>query len=221
MKTIYILAVWFFLAIISSPQSLSAATVHFSDYGITGKNGSYDAEISYLFLDDQQATLTISLTNTSKNHGAGYITALAFNNPGNRISDVVMSGTNGNFSLIGMPDFGDEIAVSPYGFFDIGASIADGPDMWLGGNNPALGIGLGETETFTFSLTGNMLSELDELSFLEELSFPAQNRSESFAVRFRGNDGTLVTTSVVPLPPTIILLGTALVGLVGLRRKFS
>ncbi|MBU0909546.1 MAG: hypothetical protein KJ717_08250 [Proteobacteria bacterium] len=216
------LALWVFLAIISSPQSLPAATVHFSDYGITGKNGSYDAAISYIFLDDRQATLTISLTNTSKNHSAGYITALAFNNPGNRISGIVMSGTNGNFSLIGMPDFGDEIAVSPYGSFDIGASIADGPNnLWLGGNNPALGIGLGETETFTFSLAGNMLSELDELSFLEELSFPAQNRSESFAVRFRGNDGTLATASAVPLPPTVILLGTALFGLVGLRRKSS
>lgn len=222
MKRVFLIATWFFIAFFSSYQSASAATVHFADSGITGKKGSYEADLTYLFAGDLQATLTIALTNTSANPGAGYITALAFNNPGDLISAAVLTATNGNFSLIGQPGLRDAIAVSPYGAFDIGASISDQSHRpWLGGQNPTLGIGVGETGTFTFLLSGTALSSLDEQSFLDTFSFPDRQGAEFFAVRFRGSDKDMDYNPgpAVPIPPSIFLLGAGLLGLVTIRKR--
>ncbi len=205
-----------------------------STTGSTEGIGSFVGELIYeANEDDTSATLTVELTNTSPGSNGGFITAFAFNSPSNNITDVSLSSTDNDFSLIGGPSFSNSIKVSPFGKFDIGASISD---AWLGEKKlrrgrrlspggPSRGIGIGATETFTFNLKGINLSSLDERSFWEVLSLGSK-QSQPFAMRFRGfKDGGSDKVSavspdlVIPEPTTILLLGMGLVSFLVFTRK--
>ena len=182
----------------------------------SGGLGSFTGDISYDYDLSGEATLTVTLTNTSGD--GGYITAFAFNNPGDSITGVALS--DDDFGVIGGDDFDNDVNCQPLGWFDIGASIGNN---WTGGGKPSDGIGVGDgMQTFTFELTGGLLTTQ---AFLDALSEDKQgNKLYFFSVRFRGfdNGSDKVAASVVLVPEsaTIVLLGTGIVGL-GLYRRRS
>ena len=145
----------------------------------TGTWGIFEGSITY---NCEQAsgegTLIVELTNTSPADNGGYLTGFAFNNPGGCVAGVTFS--DADFELLGAPSFADGVSAVPLGHFDIGAAPGG---SWLGGGNPALGIAVGQTKTFIFAFAGTNLCELDDLSFVSELS---EGGSDFFAARFRG-----------------------------------
>jgi hypothetical protein len=156
--------------------------------GLSGL-GSYEGTFVYVPLSAGDAELTITLTNTSPADNGGYLTALAFNNPGGRITGATLTPSNTNFQLLGAPGFSDGVNGSSFGHFDLGASTSN---AFLGGGNPNKGIGVGQTATFLFVLTGSDLDGLDVSSFFTTLSAPPGDGSGNvaFVGRFRGfNDG--------------------------------
>lgn len=185
--------------------------------GLTGK-GSFEGDFDYAATDAYNATLTIKLINTSS-AAKNFLTAFAFNNPHDRISDVSLISTNSHFKLLGGKSYDDKIKASPFGRFDIGAGITK---RWNGGRKPWRGIGVGEYDTFVFTFTGTDLDTLTEEDFFASLSSPpgAKEGTEAFVARFhkRGGDkvpGELRTKEVPPIgsaanapEPTSLLLAS-------------
>ena len=187
----------------------------------TGTLGSFEGSWEYNGTD----TLTVTLENTSDPANGGYITAFAFNNPleGSDIDVTLTTTSDPDFGIIGGDTFDNDVNCQPLGWFDIGAGIGNN---WTGGGKPSDGIGVGDSETFTFVFNGD-LDLLIINDFLNALSEDKQgNELYFFSVRFRGfDDGNSdkVAASVVPIPEsaTILLLGTGIVGLSLYRRRFK
>ena len=199
------------LFLLGFSQSGNAIPIFGDVAGSTEGIGNFTGELTYI----SSGVLTIELTNTSPEDNGGFITAFVFNNPGGMISSVSLSSTDLDFGLIGGPSFNGGIDAPPFGSFDIGASIGNG--------RPARGISVGNTETFTFALTGAGLDLLDEQSFVEELSDSRKNR-KFFVVRLKGfdDDGSdKVPAKTVPEPGALFLLGAGLAGFLGygIKRK--
>jgi hypothetical protein len=156
--------------------------------GSNGLNslGAYTGTFSYTPNGGTQATLVISLTNTSPG-GSGYLTAFVFNNPSKLITGATLDSSNANFALLGAAPFQDGVGGQPFGHFDLGASTGG---SFTGGGNPSKGLGVGQTGTFTFALTGSDLDGLTANSFFSSLSAPpGQGKGPAaFVARFRGFD---------------------------------
>jgi hypothetical protein len=189
-----------------------------------GTLGDFTGDFSYNYEDSgTEATLNLWLSNTSPDTNGGYLTAFVFNIPSGFVSDVTFYSSDGDFGLLRGPDFSDGLKAVPYGYFDIGAGITD---QFLGGGKPSPGIPAGDSETFTFCFTGTNLNRLTVQSFVNETSVSASSGqgSQFFVARFRGfEDGGSNKTvgCVVPIPGAAWLLGSGLVGLVGLRKRFN
>jgi hypothetical protein len=193
------------------PRSAAAATIPISG---AGPVGSFVGTLEY---DASALKLLIELTNTSPLSNGGYITAFAFNNPGDAIEDVSLSSTDADFGLIGGSDFNDDVKVSPFGDADIGASVTN---QWLGGGSPNNGIAVGQTARFVFSFAGSNLAQLTTKDFISELTTGGGGGAEWMLVRFRGfkNGGSdKVPTNDIPEPGTLVLLGTGLAAIVARR----
>jgi hypothetical protein len=149
----------------------------------SGTWGSFQGSLSFTCQDSSgEAALVAELTNTSAMGNGGYITGFALNNPGNTITAVVFSDSA--FQLLGAPLFSNGINASPLGYFDIGAAV--GGD-WQGGGDPQAGIGVGESASFHFQLSGGDLCALNVMRFVQEYGEGGDN---FFVVRFRGfHDG--------------------------------
>ena len=200
------------------PNAASAYNIFGDGTGSTEGLGSFTGSFDYTNLSSTSGQISVELENTSPAGNGGYITAFAFNNPG--FSSVTsFSSSDGDFGLIGGPSFNNSISASPFGKFDVGASISG---SWLGGGNPSPGIGVGETATFTFNISFVDGLTFTEYDFLNELSADAGGGgAQFFAARFRGfkDGGSDKVPGEVPEPASMFLLGSGLVGIVGLKRK--
>jgi hypothetical protein len=183
--------------------------------GLTGE-GSFDGTFTYTITDETHATVIVTLKNTGSDDGS-FLTAFAFNNPDDLITDVGFSSSNGNFQLLGGTSYQNGVNAAPFGQFDIGAGLGDN---WEGGGTPSDGLAANVMATFTFNLTGIMLNSLTEEDFFNALSAPDGDAHgpEAFIVRFRGGaEGDKVpgapgsspttTTNQTPEPASLVLAG--------------
>jgi hypothetical protein len=189
--------------------------------------GAFQGTISYSFTNATTAQLVVSLTNTSPAANGGFITSFAFNNPGHLISNVSLSTTTGLNQLLGGSStpslrFKDNLAAAPFGQFDIGASIGS---CWHScGTNVSSGIGVGQTGTWTFNLTGTNLNTLTTQSFINS-TVTTSYGPQFMAVRFRGfkkagsSSGDKIGAAVVPEPSFYSMLGISVAGILLLRRR--
>jgi hypothetical protein len=187
--------------------------------------GAYTGSLNYSASDHSHAQLIVQLTNTSPVANGGFLTAFALNNPGG-ITGIGFSSSQGNFGPLGGPG-NNGIAAPPFGDFDFGASITD---SFLGGGAPQPGLGVGESATFTFDLTGTDLDTLTLNDFLTTFGDDASpdHDDEFFVARFRGfnnggsdkvpasggGGGNGDPAPEVPEPATLLLWGILGAGIV-------
>lgn len=153
--------------------------------GSTGLNGlgQFQGEINYTPVSATEGNLILSLTNTSAGGNGGYLTAFAFNNPGDLITGISLTPSDPDFGLVGSG--ANSVGAGPHGQFDFGVSTGSN---YEGGGAPSKGIAVGDTATFTFQLTGTGLDALTTSSFFTALSVPpgAGEGVQWFVARFRG-----------------------------------
>lgn len=227
-----------FLAFLSLGATSSNAGLISSNSGASQSGlGSFTGFIGVSNNTATTATITVMLTNTSSAANGGFITAFAFNDPGTAsggdINNVIGftatdpdgAGPGQPFGLRGGPTFANSINASPFGDFDIGASSGG---TFQGGGPPSRGIGVGESATFTFNVTGTNLLNLSQASLESALSDGSGGRSAFLVVRFRGfenggSDKVPAMPDVAPVPEpgtiTMALIGSIPLGLMAWRRR--
>jgi hypothetical protein len=204
------------LAVIGLSLSAQAAKGAFISSGLVSTEGlgSFTGSLNVSAVNANQATLTISLTNTSPALNGGYITAFVFNNP-NDTTFTIAYGTSTLASFnTPLTDGDNAVTANPFGTFDFGVST--GGDF-EGGGSPTGGVSVGNSATWTFSISGTGAGSLTDSDFIDALSNPKNRNKPSLfmAVRFkgfedRGSDKVgAVTTNVVPAPAGLILLASA------------
>lgn len=157
-------------------------------------------------------TLTVSLTNTSPAANGGFLTGFLFNIDGDATATLSPNPT-GWFENTGSQ------AASPLGTFEVGAALGGN---WMGGGVPGRGIGVGQTLSFDFAVSGPGAAGLTTDSF-----FPQNSGQPGFVVRFTGfNDGTsdkvpaIIDLSRTDVPePLSAWSGLVIAGLIGLGRR--
>lgn len=202
--------------ILASLVLISSIVIASNGYALSfygdGVWGDFSGSLNYAASDANNATLIVQLTNTSPAANGGYITGFLFNNPSSLISAIPSySFSDGDFN---MHFVNDGVNGAPFGQFDIAASLGKNPGSdFADGGNPADGITVGGTGTFTFNLTGSSLDSLTDASFVG---------SNDFYVRFRGFDNEQSDkVPPVPEPMTMLLFGPALLGLIGIKKKLA
>lgn len=191
----------------AGPASASFSTANYVPCCSTEDIGSFRAELTYSYTGGTSATIFITLTNDVDPSLGGYITALALNPNGMASGLAFVSSSNAAFRNIPAP-----VSAAPYGTFTAGAGLNG---SFLGGGNPASGIAVGGSATFTFTMTGSAaaLSAIDAETALNQTGY-------GMVVRFRGGVGgwsDKVVGCALPAPGALALLGA--VGLLRTRRR--
>jgi hypothetical protein len=179
------------VATFASAAVASAAPITFSGDTANSESGlgNFTGSLDYSY-SAGVGTITIDLTNTSGANG-GYLTAFAFNLPsgyGSLTVSMNYIGPGGtSFGLLGgNPNVPNDINVQPFGDADIGASTGGG---WQGSGPPQNGLGVGQSGTWTFTLSGDddYLSALTATGIFNTLTQPqGGSETDNFLVRFRG-----------------------------------
>ena len=189
--------------------SASFSTASFVPCGSTEGFGSFHADLTYSHSGGTSATISITLTNNTEMSLGGYITALAINPNGVAGGLTFVSSTSAAFANIPAP-----VSAPPYGSFAAGAGLFGN---FLGSGDPSLGIAIGGSETFTFTLTGSESA----LAAIDAETVLSSSTGYSMIVRFRGGAmddwSDKVVGCALPAPGALALLGTA--GLVSRRRR--
>jgi hypothetical protein len=194
-------------AVLASAASASITNAPYVGGTSTEGLGAFDALVTYSYTSGTTATLQIQLTNTTALATGGFITALAVS-PAGADSVAFVSCTMASFGGLA-----DPVTASPFGDFMGGASTSS---SWVGGGSPSVGIGVGWSATFVFTLTGSSAA----LAAQNADSVLSPVTGYGFAVRFRGMTGggsDKVVGQIVPAPGAIALLAAA--GLVVGRRR--
>jgi len=179
---------------------------------------------------DGTDTLSLDITNASTSPTTSYITAFAFNLPNppvtgvNYVDPIPPTDWPTGWSIAPEPTtFVFDSVNTPvnYGYFDV-AGIT-GPNF--GGGSTAVGIGQGDTLSFDFVFSGENLNLLATADFFS-LSHPKNSQSllQPLVVRFQGIDlgggEDESDVALVPIPSVILLFGSGLLGLAGIRSFF-
>jgi len=223
-------------AVVAAGSFLASAGVARADIihiaGGTGHPGAFTGSIEVKYTPgDTTAQIIVKLKNESPIANGGFITGFAFNDPSSVSGGDIVKVTGytqaydpagapppNHMSLIGVnPDgtlLDNSISGSPYGKFDLGAAV--GGNL-LGGGSPQPGIEVGQTGTFTFTVTGTNLQNLSAESIL---GTPSQGGTAAFIVRFRGfcdgsSDKIVIGAKTppsgggypIPAPPAVVLAG--------------
>jgi hypothetical protein len=165
--------------------------------------------------DSNLRKISVSLMNKSEFDAR--LTAFAFNVPDNVTGVNVFTGP-ANWS----DSFSPNSINTPgqFGQFDLAGITGSN----FNGGDPNDGIPPSSTFDFEFLLNGTGLDGLTEDSFLGLLSYPGNpnDNPQPFIARFQrvGSDGEGSDVAVVPIPAAAWLLGSGLVGLLALRRRF-
>jgi len=205
------------IALLTSAGPARADTITMVNIADSELPGLFAGSVTYNWISTTQATITLSLKNVSPISNGGYITAAAFNDPagagGVDFSKVTLTSGPANFTLIGSaaPNKANTLSGSPYGDFDLAVSNST---QVLGGGTPTTGIGVNQTGTFVFNITGTGLELFSAQQFLSTYS---TDGSSALLVRFRGfNNGQsdkdvvgmpMSPPAAVPAPPGLVLAG--------------
>lgn len=227
-----------FLAVVAALAATYAVAPAATISG-NGTYGDFSGTLTYAGINATSGTITVTLTNTSPIANGGYLTGFAFNlsNLSGQVTGMTLVSSDPDFQLVGGSTFDNSVTVSPYGQSDVGAALGGN---WTGGGSPNDGLGVGQSGTFTFTVTGTAsfiagLSDTALLGLLTDTTGPGGNQQDNFIVRFKGfNNGAsdkvpddpsgnvVGEPDVVPEPATLVTVAVlGGMGLIGyrLRRK--
>lgn len=201
-----------------SPVSASIQIAGDSSLSTEGL-GDFTLDFTYAPSSATEAVLTFVISNTSPLANGGYLTALAFGNPSDKITELKLASTTlASFNQVLVNE-----SVSPFGDQDFATSSAN---SWIGGGSPTGGIAAGNSATVVLDATGTMLDTITEQDFLAAISTGGGGGAYAFIARFRGfeDDGSDkvpgVPVNAVPEAGSLIVWGTlALTSLCLCRRK--
>lgn len=209
---------WFFLSA-AGILAVVSATAHADPITITGTNsGNASTASVQCTFDSQTNTLTFTITNTSNITSPGStstITGIGYDLP--PLGNASSSGLNGFTgsqapSLASTFNFSDgDLGNVPAGFNNVvlDFGFTTGPSGNFAGGSPNDGLAPGESASFTVS--GAAFAGFSETQICNAIFVRFQN------VPGVGSD--VGTPSSVPEPSTMLLLGTALIGLGGVVRR--
>jgi hypothetical protein len=239
MRKIFLVLALSLVMVLGLALQAPAAPITISDGICLSNLGEFTGTIDYESIDATHGTFTVSLKNTSL-AANGKITAFVFNNPDNLITDVALTAALPQMNVInkvttllgaatkpGETSFQDLVKAEPFPNFDIGVAVGGDNDTgFLSGGDPNGGVPIGKTWSWQFALTGTSMDTLDTNSFVNATVHDNVFGDIFMAVRFRGFDPPVDGVdsdkcTAVPLPASAFLMGSGLLGLLGLawRRK--
>lgn len=192
--------------------------------GSHGTLGQYSGSMSWSHVSGNTATLTVSLTNLASTAAGGKLTGFVFGTPsvaGLTYKLTTVPANNSAWKIA----VGRGAAAQPFGNYQMGAAL--GGD-WNGGGSPNAGIGVGQTGTWVFTITGGEST----LATLAASNFWHATNEFGFVARFKGfNDGGSDKTpgqisppeelTVVPVPAPVLFAGVGLIAGVVVRRRLA